>query len=49
MIVENKQPVVATMMSVVLTCDHRAVDGAAGARWLKTFKDLVESPAPLFG
>lgn len=41
------QPQVATMMSVVLTCDHRVVDGATGARWLKAFKDLVEQPAKL--
>ncbi len=35
---------VATMMSVTLTCDHRVVDGAIGARWLAAFKALIESP-----
>ena len=32
MIVKNGAPIVATMMSVTLSCDHRAVDGALGAR-----------------
>ena len=47
-IVKNKQPTVATMMSAVLTCDHRVVDGANGAKWLKAFRELIEAPAPLF-
>ena len=47
-IVKNKQPTVATMMSAVLTCDHRVVDGANGSKWLAAFKQLLEAPAPLF-
>ena len=35
---------VATVMSVTLTCDHRVVDGAIGARWLAAFKGLIENP-----
>ncbi|MGH6972206.1 MAG: 2-oxo acid dehydrogenase subunit E2, partial [Caulobacteraceae bacterium] len=35
---------IATVMSVTLTCDHRVVDGAIGARWLAAFKALVEEP-----
>jgi pyruvate dehydrogenase E2 component (dihydrolipoamide acetyltransferase) len=35
---------VATVMSVTLTCDHRVVDGAIGARWLAAFKALIEDP-----
>ena len=31
-IVKDGAPAVATMMSVTLSCDHRAVDGALGAR-----------------
>lgn len=44
---EDDTPRVATMMSAVLTCDHRVVDGATGARWLKAFRDLLEAPAPI--
>ena len=35
---------IATVMSVTLTCDHRVVDGAIGARWLAAFKALIENP-----
>jgi pyruvate dehydrogenase E2 component (dihydrolipoamide acetyltransferase) len=35
---------VATVMTVTLTCDHRVVDGAIGARWLQAFKRYVETP-----
>jgi pyruvate dehydrogenase E2 component (dihydrolipoamide acetyltransferase) len=41
----NKQPVLATQMSVTLSCDHRAVDGAVGAQLLEAFKRLIEDPA----
>ncbi len=47
----EKRPVVrgdkleiATVMSVTLTCDHRVVDGATGARWLQAFRALIEEP-----
>ncbi|MEO5634192.1 dihydrolipoamide acetyltransferase family protein [Gaiella sp.] len=36
---------IAPMMQVVLTCDHRAIDGADGARFLRTLVALVEQPA----
>ncbi|KCV71055.1 hypothetical protein H696_02005 [Fonticula alba] len=32
------------MMSVTLSCDHRVVDGAVGARWLQEFKAFLENP-----
>lgn len=35
-------------MSVTLSCDHRAVDGAIGARYLQAYKSLMENPARLF-
>lgn len=35
-------------MTVTLTCDHRAIDGATGARWLKAFRERVEAPDRLF-
>jgi pyruvate dehydrogenase E2 component (dihydrolipoamide acetyltransferase) len=34
----------ATVMTVTLTCDHRVVDGATGAKWLQAFKEFVEDP-----
>jgi pyruvate dehydrogenase E2 component (dihydrolipoamide acetyltransferase) len=37
--------VVRPMMTMTLTVDHRAVDGAAGAEFLATVKQLLEEPA----
>ena len=37
----------ATVMTVTLTCDHRVVDGATGARWIAAFKGFVEDPMTL--
>lgn len=34
----------ATMMTVTLSCDHRAIDGALGAQLLQAFKILIEDP-----
>ena len=41
----NKQPVLVTQMTVTLSVDHRAVDGAVGAELLAAFKGLIEDPA----
>ena len=35
---------IATVMSVTLSCDHRVVDGAVGARWLNAFQQRLENP-----
>ncbi len=35
---------IATMMTVTLTCDHRVVDGATGAKWIAAFRTFVEDP-----
>ena len=43
-VVKDDKVVVATVMTVTLTCDHRVVDGATGARWLATFRQFVETP-----
>eukprot|EP00878_Enallax_costatus_P023706 GHUV01025240.1.p1 GENE.GHUV01025240.1~~GHUV01025240.1.p1 ORF type:complete len:198 (+),score=65.23 GHUV01025240.1:581-1174(+) len=32
------------VMNVTLSCDHRVVDGAVGAEWLKAFKQYIENP-----
>ena len=41
---ENDELVVATVMSVTLTCDHRVIGGAEGSKWLAAFKRYVEQP-----
>ena len=43
-VVRNGKIEVATMMSVTLSCDHRAIDGALGAQLITAFKTLIESP-----
>jgi pyruvate dehydrogenase E2 component (dihydrolipoamide acetyltransferase) len=43
-VVKNGQIAIATMMSVTLSVDHRAVDGAVGAEFLAAFKPLMEKP-----
>ncbi|MEP7264214.1 MAG: pyruvate dehydrogenase complex dihydrolipoamide acetyltransferase [Bacteroidota bacterium] len=37
------------VMRVTLSCDHRAVDGVVGAKFLNTFKGLLENPVVLLG
>lgn len=46
-IVRNGQIEVANMMSVTLSVDHRAVDGALGAELLAAFRALIEDPLAL--
>ncbi|MGP9810797.1 pyruvate dehydrogenase complex dihydrolipoamide acetyltransferase [Rhodopseudomonas sp. NSM] len=43
-IVRDGKIEIATMMSVTLSCDHRAVDGALGAELIGAFKTLIENP-----
>jgi len=43
-IVRKGEIVAATVMSVTLSCDHRAVDGALGAELIGAFKTLIENP-----
>eukprot|EP01102_Stenamoeba_stenopodia_P013671 TRINITY_DN446_c0_g4_i1.p1 TRINITY_DN446_c0_g4~~TRINITY_DN446_c0_g4_i1.p1 ORF type:complete len:532 (+),score=169.30 TRINITY_DN446_c0_g4_i1:215-1810(+) len=38
---------VSNVMSVTLSCDHRVVDGAIGAKWLQAFKNVLEDPIKL--
>jgi pyruvate dehydrogenase E2 component (dihydrolipoamide acetyltransferase) len=37
--------VVRPTLTMTLTCDHRAIDGSEGAEFLRTVKELVETPA----
>lgn len=43
-VVKNGQLVPGSVMKVTLSSDHRAVDGAVSAAFLKTFKGLLEDP-----
>jgi pyruvate dehydrogenase E2 component (dihydrolipoamide acetyltransferase) len=43
-VVRNGAPTVANIMTVTLSTDHRAVDGALGAEMLGAFKKLIENP-----
>jgi pyruvate dehydrogenase E2 component (dihydrolipoamide acetyltransferase) len=38
---------VATVMTVTMSCDHRVIDGATGARFLQAFKQYIEEPASM--
>ena len=43
-IVKDGKIEAAHIMSVTMSCDHRAVDGALGAQLVGAFKALIESP-----
>ena len=44
-VVSNNEITISNLMTVTLSCDHRAVDGALGAQWLNKFKDFIENPS----
>jgi pyruvate dehydrogenase E2 component (dihydrolipoamide acetyltransferase) len=44
-VVRNDQIVARTMMTLTLSADHRAVDGATAAEFLTTLRQLLEEPA----
>jgi len=46
-VVRDGQVVAADVMTVTLSCDHRAVDGALGAQLLAAFREAVEKPLSL--
>lgn len=48
-VVKNNQIVPGNVMKVTLSCDHRVVDGATGADFLRTLKGLLENPVVLLG
>ena len=43
-VVKNGELAVGNMMKVTLSCDHRVVDGAMGASFLNTVKEILEDP-----
>lgn len=44
-VVRNGEIVIRNIMHVTMSCDHRVVDGATGAKFLQTFKQMLEQPA----
>ncbi|WP_435582968.1 2-oxo acid dehydrogenase subunit E2 [Amycolatopsis thermoflava] len=44
-VVAGGEVVVRTLLTATLSCDHRVIDGALGAEFLRELKRLVESPA----
>lgn len=46
-VVKNGQIVPGNVMKVTLSCDHRVVDGATGAAFLQTFKQMIENPVSM--
>jgi pyruvate dehydrogenase E2 component (dihydrolipoamide acetyltransferase) len=43
-VVRDGNVVVRQMMRVTMSCDHRVIDGATGARFLQTLKQFLENP-----
>jgi len=43
-VVRDGEVVVRQMMRVTMSCDHRLIDGATGAKFLQTFKKILENP-----
>ncbi|HEX6939269.1 MAG TPA: pyruvate dehydrogenase complex dihydrolipoamide acetyltransferase [Longimicrobiales bacterium] len=43
-VVEEGEVVVRQRMRMTMSCDHRVIDGATGARFLQTLKDYIEEP-----
>jgi pyruvate dehydrogenase E2 component (dihydrolipoyllysine-residue acetyltransferase) len=46
-VVVDRQVVVRDRMKVTMSCDHRVIDGAAGAEYLKTLRQFIEQPLRL--
>lgn len=43
-VVRDNEIVVRQMMRVTMSCDHRIIDGATGAKFLQTFRKILENP-----
>jgi pyruvate dehydrogenase E2 component (dihydrolipoamide acetyltransferase) len=43
-VVRDNEIVVRQIMRVTMSCDHRVIDGATGAKFLATFKKILENP-----
>jgi pyruvate dehydrogenase E2 component (dihydrolipoamide acetyltransferase) len=46
-VVRNGEVTVRNIMNVTMSCDHRVIDGATGAKFLQTFKQMLEQPGTM--
>ena len=46
-VVVDRQIVIRDRMKVTMSCDHRVIDGAAGAEYLRTLRQFIEQPVRL--
>lgn len=44
-VIKNDRVEIATVMNITISCDHRVIDGAVGAKFLQAFKTYIENPA----
>ena len=47
-VVKETEIAIRQTMRVTMSCDHRVIDGATGAKFLQTFKQIMENPLYLF-
>jgi pyruvate dehydrogenase E2 component (dihydrolipoamide acetyltransferase) len=47
LVVVDGEPVVRKRLRVTMSCDHRVIDGAVGAKFLQTLRRLIENPLML--
>ena len=47
-VVHDGEVAIRQTMRVTMSCDHRVIDGAIGAQFLQTFKQILENPLYLF-
>jgi pyruvate dehydrogenase E2 component (dihydrolipoamide acetyltransferase) len=47
-VARDNEVVIRQTMRVTMSCDHRAIDGAVGAEFLRTLKQILENPLYLF-
>jgi pyruvate dehydrogenase E2 component (dihydrolipoamide acetyltransferase) len=47
-VVKKGEMKIANVMDITLSCDHRVVDGAVGAKFLQSFKNFIENPVTMF-
>jgi pyruvate dehydrogenase E2 component (dihydrolipoamide acetyltransferase) len=43
-VVRDGEIVIRNVMNMTMSCDHRVIDGATGAKFLQTFKQMLENP-----